>query len=196
MKASNLDSRLSVMTAATGTSRVTSLSPSMISSGSHLSMDEEAVITQAFLIPSSSSASATTTQFASTSMTRPTKPVRLFLGGSNGSSRGTTSSPPPPNQPHLTKLSSSDVPKTLPSAGSQQSMFEEAELALDEAVKMLNSPKKYQDSPTRRGGGGVAEEEEHPVTPGTPAYSDFLHQFGSDDEDGLEQDVVIQRRRP
>lgn len=75
-------------------------------------------------------------------------------------------------------------------------MFEEAELALDEAVKMLNSPKKYQDSPTMRGGGRRGGEADHPTTPGTPAYSDFLHEFGSDEEDGFEQAVSIQRRRP
>jgi hypothetical protein len=65
-------------------------------------------------------------------------------------------------------------------------MFEEAENALEEAVKMLNSPE-------RAALANAAPGIEQPTTPGTPAYSDFLHEFGS--EDGMEgEDVIVQRR--
>lgn len=202
VRSGGVDSRLSV---ATATSRVTSMTPSFLSSGSHLSMEEEAVISRAVIVPSTSSSSNgfhhphhphhhhsphspdktnTTRHFATPSLSRPTKPNRLTLGaaGSNGS----TASPPAPAPASTT----SPMPKSISngsvaSAGSQQSMFEEAELALDEAVKMLGSPERRRGAEDGGGRGGEGGGEQQPTTPGTPAYSDFLHDYGSEEEEGV-----------
>ena len=64
-------------------------------------------------------------------------------------------------------------------------MFEEAELALDEAVKMLGSPERRRGAEDGGGRGGEGAGEQQPTTPGTPAYSDFLHDYGSEEEEGV-----------
>ena len=103
------------------------------------------------------SSSPPTRHFTTLSLSRPTKPDPLHLGAdSNGSTAAAA-------------LPKSISNGSVASAGSHQSSFEEAEMALDEAVKMLGSPE--------RGGGGRVQ-----TAPGTPAYSDFLHEYGSEEE--------------